>query len=344
MSLYFLEGFGGYSTGSHSFSAGEEMTLQFSQWTSPLVLAAMASGSQGVRNYMSSSASDPDAYPMLNGFDSTTVVVGFRFYHAETGGGNILRFEDGGTEMGSLQLAPSGVLTYSDYLQGWNPDYPVSTRALTGYSWNYVEVKIYFHSSAGTIDFYINGTSAGSYTGLDTIYGGTSCDTIRIGNDYSNADWKSTFRITDIYIDDADVHGPMEIWYQKADTAGSAANMTPLSGSNHQMVDEYGSDGDTTYNYSTAATNLDQIAHSDTLAVAPLAIQPMVMARYVPTGSATLKVGVLSGATHDQDSAVGLSDTYGGVRGKIYVNDPNTASAWTAGNADAAETTYEHAA
>lgn len=348
MSLYFLEGFGAYATGAHANSAGEDMKLQWLTWTDPMQIAAMASGSQGVRNYLYASASDDSiaAYPDLNGFNSATIVVGFRFYfEPETQGGLLFTFYDTSTTLGHLMMTSNGQLQYYAYTQAsLNYAAFTSTSALRAYSWNYVEAKIYFHSSAGTVDFRINGAAAGSYTGVDTIYsGGSMCDTLRIGyNDL--VDWRPSYRMTDIYVDDADFHGPMEIWYQNADTAGSAANFTPSTGSNYQNVDEYGADNDTTYNYSTAPTNLDQIAHSDTLAVAPLVIHPMVMARYVPTGSGNLKVGIKSGATHDQDAAAGLSDTYGGVKGKFYVTDPNTASAWTSGNADAAETTYEHVA
>lgn len=348
MSLYFLEGFGAYTAGSsHAFGAGAEMLLQFSSWNSTPTLTSKASGSQGNRKYLSSSGTDPDMHLKLNGLDSTTIVIGFRIYHEGMSGnaGHIIRCEDAGSNMGSILITANGTPMWSiQNQQGTGTAYPTATRRCPAYNWTYVEVKVYLHSSAGTCDFWINGEAAGSYTGIQTRYLGTSCDGMRLGNDDAYSQWESDMRITDIYVDDSTQHGPMDIWYQAADTAGSAANFTPSAGSNYQNVDDIGSDGDSTYNSSTATTTLDQIAHSNTLAVAPLCLNPMVMARYVPTGSASIKVGLLSSTTHDQASAVGLGETYDGVQGKYYVNDPNTASPWaSAAAADAAETTYEHA-
>jgi hypothetical protein len=134
----------------------------------------------------------------------------------------------------------------------------------------------------------------------------------------------------------------MFVWYQPADTAGSAANFTPSAGSNYENVDDIGSDDDATYNYSTTSTTKDQIAHSYSLDVDPLVVQPLAMGRYESTAE-SLKVGILSNTTEDLDTAKALGATYSGVRGKLYVTDPDTASAWSASGADAAETVYEHA-
>lgn len=343
MSLVFLEGFGGYAAATHSYAAGADPKLQWSFWNNNIVLTSLSSGSQGNRKYLTCSGTDPNLVPRTKAFDSTTIVVGFRLYH-QGEAGHLVRFQDGGSHLGSLLMDSIGRLQYSTQNQQNYDGHRYSTRAATPYQYSYVEVKITFHNTTGTIDFWINGTAAGSLTSQDTINNGTSCDNIIIGNSDAYTNWPSDARISDIYIDTADQHGPMDIWYQAADAAGAAANFTPLASTNHSQVDDIGSDDDTTYVSSTATTTLDQIAHSDTLNVAPLAIQPMVMARYIPTGSANIKVGVLSGTTHDQDGAVGLSDSYDGVQGKIYTTDPNTASAWTAANADAADTSYEHAA
>jgi len=347
MSLRFLEGFGGYATGAQAYGSEAPMLLQWSSWNSTPSLTSLSSGSQGNRKYLTCSGADPDMHMKLGGMDSTTVVIGCRIWMNGnmTTHHHLFRFEDGGSHLASLNLLLDGRLQVSTSSnQGILASYPTSEKAISGYTWAYVEAKIYFHASAGTVDFWINGTSVGSFTSLDTIYAGTSCDAIRMGN-LGDTYWNDEIRITDIYVDDSTQRGPMDIWYQAADTAGSAANFTPSAGSNYQNVDDIGHDGDTTYNSSTATSTLDQIAHGDTLAVAPLALQPMVIARYVPTGSANIKVGLLSSTTHNQASAEGLSDTYDGYRGSIYVNDPATASPWaSAAAADAAETTYEHAA
>jgi hypothetical protein len=110
------------------------------------------------------------------------------------------------------------------------------------------------------------------------------------------------------------------------------------------MVDDLGSDDDTTYNSSSSISTKDQIAHSHSLDSNPLAIQPMAMGRTVDGGIAGLKVGVLSGVTEDLSDARSLPSVYGGAVGDIYMVDPNTSSPWTAANADDAETVYQHVA
>lgn len=346
MTMRFLEGFGGYTAGSsHSFASGAELLMSFSGWNNTPTLTSLSSGSQGNRKYLTCTGTDPDMYLKLAGMDSTTVIVGFRCWWEGTGSQHIFRFQDNGLHMGSLGIISGGHVVYSTQSQQDFRTHPASTKPVAPFAWTYVEAKIYFNGSSGTIDYWIDGTAAGSYTSRDTLNQGTSCDEIRMGNDDAYSEWATDFRISDIYVDDATRHGPMDVWYQAADAAGSAANFTPSAGSNYQNVDEIGPDGDTTYNSSTATSTLDQIAHSDTLAVAPLVIQPMVNARYIPTGSANIKVGLLSSTTHDQASAEGLGDTYNGYKGSFYFNDPNTTSPWaSAAAADAAETTYEHAA
>lgn len=359
MSLLFLEGFGAYGTGTHPFGSVDDLLLNWTSWNETPTITE-ESTAQGRRCYLSAAPGNnqPDMQCRFNpsgglGTGKTTLVVGMRVYHEgiSIALANLCRFEDSGSPgsaLGTFNVLPNGTIQYSESAtQQQSTTIPTSTRALSAFREHYVELKVTFHNSTGTVDYYIDGVAAGSFTGLDTIGGGTSCDTLLFFYGHTTGrtfqdDGK--FRVTDIYVDDATVHGPMEVWYQPADTAGSSSGFTPAASTNESQVDEVDFDADTTYNESTAAATLDQIAHSDSLSIAPLALQPMVMARYVPTGSASIQVGVLSGATHDQESAEGLSDGYEGRKGKIYETDPNTASAWTAANADAAETSYDHAA
>lgn len=343
MSLLFLEGFGGYATGAHSYAAGADPTLNWTSWTDSFTLTSLHSGSQGNIKYLTSTGQPRLITPTFSSATST-VIVGARIYNS-SGGAAYAKLRTGTSLCGSIMLI-SNKLWYTRNIDGSlysSAESFSADRSVPSNTWQYFEVKVVLSNSVGTVDFWVNGVAAGSHTGKDTAYSSnTTCDNVQFCIDTTYYDWSSTARITDIYVDNSTRHGPMDIWYQAADTAGSAANFTPSAGSNYQNVDDIGSDGDTTYNSSTATTTKDQIAHGDTLSVAPVALQPMVMARYVPTGSANIKVGVLSGATEDLDSAVGLGSSYDGVRGKIYEVDPNTSSAWTASNADSAETVYEH--
>lgn len=348
MSLVWLEGFGAYAAGTHPVASSDDLKMQFSNWVETPTITE-ESTAQGRRCVMTGASGQNNLNMTIKSqvaFDSTTIVVGCRVYHEGLSGDVcIFRFEDGVSDLGYFLIDNGGRWQYSTTSQQRIGGSVWAETAIPPYVSTYLEMKIVFNGSTGTVDFWQNGVAVGSYTSLDTVRTGSSCDGIRIGNSDAYSDWESdgVFSITDIYVDTADQHGPMEIWYQPADAAGSAANWTPAASTNHSQVDDIGSDADSTYNESTATTTLDQLGHTDTVNVGPLAVQPMVMARYVPTGSANIQVGLLSSTTHDQDSAKGLVDPYDGVQGKIYVLDPDTASAWTAGGCDAAETTYEHA-
>jgi hypothetical protein len=342
MTLLFMEGFGSWATGNMDAGSGKDYLGNWLSLGQGGYVAAVSSGSQGTKK--SFQGRSPYYYMPLKSrtwSGVSTIYVGFRAYH--NGSGRYLSFYDSSTKMGSIGIN-AGHASYTNSGAGTLSDTVISDQEVIENSWTYIEAKIVFHSSAGTVDFWIDGTASGSYTSLNTLEAGASCTSIVLGVNDTNHDWYPGNKITDIYVDTATQHGPMDIWYQAADTAGSASNFTPSAGNNEDNVDEVaGNDGDTTYNTSTLVTTKDQVAHSDTLNVAPLAIQPMAFARYIPAGAANLQVGILSGGTEDLASLAGLSDTYKGIVGTIYEVDPNTSSAWTASNADAAETVYKHA-
>lgn len=348
MALLFMEGFGGYATGSQPWGENCDMKLNFMArgLGNDASITSFASTSEGERNYltMPSGTSHLISYP----FDSeySTVYIGCRFYRTDSAG-SLIGIVRGTTYIGTLFVDSLGYFGYTAWDNGQQDKGFPSNFVIPSHAWSYLEAKIYIHDSAGTVDLWINDMAAGSYTGKDTRHSGAgsyTCNGIVIGTYfYYGVNWPANWRITDIYVDTATRHGPVAVWYQPADSAGSSAGFTPLAGSNYQNVDDLGSDADTTYNYSTTTTNKDQIAHSDSLASAPLALQPLSMARAEGPGTGAIKVGVLSGATEDLDTAKGLPEgSYTGVRGLIYETDPNTASAWTQTNANNAETVYQH--
>lgn len=347
MSLKFMSGLGYASIAEHDEADGDDLTTQFSPYVDATI-TSLVSGSQGTKNYWHNTGSGIESLALKAFTAMTTFVIGFRVYRNGNAGNDsrCVTFLNGGTVAGSFGCLADGRLAYSEDQRMYDPYIlAAAERPLPMKGWNYVELKVVLHATTGSVEIKLNGQTVASETGIDTI-GAESQITQCIFN------WNGTYSdavanewwVTDIYLDDSTLRGPMDIWYQPCDTSGSAANFTPSAGNNEDNVDELGNDGDTTYNASTATSTLDQLAHSDSLDDDPIALQPLVIARYVPTGSANIKVGVLSGTTHDQASAEGITDGYRGYLGKIYETDPDTASAWTASGADAAETTYEHAA
>lgn len=348
MALLFMDGLGAYSTGTKTFGSQDDLLLNFNQWAEVLLHAQIEDVTEGRRGYITinGTGDNMDLRPKFNtAFSEATVVMGMRFYWQPSNEEQMLAaFHNGGNFIGFWAVTDGGLMYYTIDSQARPAiaDQIFATKPLRPNAWNYVEIKVFFNGSTGTVNFYVNGQAAGAYTSLDTELNAGPCTEIRIGYDQISTIAHGGSRYADIYVDDTNVHGPMNIYYQPCDSAGSSAGFTPLASTNQSQVDEYGMDGDTTYNASTAPVTLDQLGHSDSLSIAPIALQPMVMARYVPTGSANIQVGLKSGATHDQDAEVGLTDAYDGVPGKIYELDPNTAAAWSSTNANAAETSYEH--
>lgn len=348
MALLFMDGFGAYGVvTNYTEGADSKLGFFYNFIGGQVDTVALTSTSEGVRNYLYSD--DYDADLRSKKFTaSTTIYVGFRFWY-DGGAGRIMHFYGSDRDfMGHLNINSDRRMDYSINPNGYFSTYyganTVSTKQVPAYCWNYLEAKIYFDNSAGTVDFWLNDVAVGSHTGLDTMANTTSgADEISFLPPGLVGRWDTSARLTDFYMDTTTRHGPCQVLYQNADTAGSTSGFTPSAGNNEDNVDEYGHDTDTTYNSSSATTTKDQIAHSDSLSTAPTAIQPMVMTKAEDSGYAAIKVGVLSGATEDLDSVEPVGGgSYQGVPGKIYEIDPNTSSAWTSTNANNAETVYEH--
>lgn len=360
MTLLFMEGFGGYQTGSKSPS--DDTAIQWSSiGTYEFSLTQFESGSKGIRNYFTDtakSAGGTDApYISLDG--RSTLVAGMLFYHNISGTNRaICGFFDSFASMnGWIGINASNRLTYGiDYTSRspWDgtdnggPEY-TSSISVPSETWTYIETKIVFDNSVGTLDFWINGEPAGSHTGIDTISAignGTITDVLFSMATFDGRGWDSTFRITDLYIDDSTNHGPVQIWYQPADTAGANSDFTPSAGSNQDNVDEIESDGDTTYNESSTVGNVDSFGTSRQINTEVFALQSLAYGKTV-SGSSGVAVGTISDVGGTPSSNYGpntrfLTGSYIGVLGSIDEVDPDTAAAWTIADANNAEIVYNH--
>ena len=346
MAILFMEGFGQCATGSRPPAELEGLLFNWIGYenlaTDPTI-TAYESGDLGVRKYIEFGTDHTKliSQPFTS---SSTVVFGCRVYRYDTSTTGIVKLGSSGAigvySDGTLRYTSDPAFNLNHASLSW-----ASTATLSTGAWAYIEVKVVFSATVGEVEFYIDGTLDSSFTGIDTISSAwEECSDITMS--YGNVPSSTPgWRYTDIYVTDGDVLGDVEVWYQPADTAGSASNFTPLSGNNEEMVDETTNpDGDTTYNASTSTGTKDQIAHSAIHSLGPAAIQPIACAKADGGGVANVKVGVLSGATESLGNAAGVADSYQVVRGLIYETDPNTSAAWTAAAADAAETVVQHAA
>ena len=344
MSLKFLEGFGAYATGAHTDVAGNDMRLLWDNYGT-LTMNALVQNSNGTRRYLTGAAAS-GSHIELNGATFTTIVLGMLFWHEDQANSNLIASfaTAGGTHIGAFGLKGHKLIYSRATFKDLSANVVLlSTINVKPNTWNYIEVKILFSDTVGTVDFQVNGVAAGSVSGVDTKANAGTVGGVEFVENTSDDDWQSNNRMADLYLADADFHGPTEIWYQEADGSGTESGFTPNASTNESQVDEIGSDEDSTFNQSTTLQT-DSLTTTRALDDDPIAIQPMGHARKV-SGASTLRFGTKSdpGGTPTESfgSALGLADSYLGVVGAIDEVDPDTASPWTAANADAAEIMYE---
>lgn len=341
MTVYLTEGFGAYANGTHPAGAGAAPRLVWTTWTgSSLTIASLESSVRGVRKF----ATMVQGTNLQKDLSSlTTITVGIRL--KTTGGPSIIcSFYDGGSVMGWVGMRHDNRICYSlsssHDVTGTEPinagvAFPLNT-------YQYLEVKIAFHNTLGTIEFRYNGLTEATFTNQDTIGSGATCTRASFGHSGSFDDWNNSNEFTDIYFA-SDFLFPTKFYYKKGSAAGSQDDFTPTgAATSHEAIDDDAQDGDTTYTESTTVTDKLQVAHAGDLTEAPKTVWPVCFARN-NGGGGNLKVGVLSGATDDLSAAKATAATYDGIQGSVYENDPNTSSPWTLTAANAMELSIEHA-
>jgi hypothetical protein len=132
---------------------------------------------------------------------------------------------------------------------------------------NYIEVKVLFHNSAGTVEIRINGspTAALSLTGKDTTNTANAYITqVQLINSAPAASQESYY--DDFYICDTtgseanNFLGDVRIEYLAPSGAGTTTNLTPTAGSNYQCVDDNPANDDTDYVSSSTPGDKDTYA------------------------------------------------------------------------------------
>lgn len=203
-----------------------------------------------------------------------------------------------------------------------------TSKAIPTGTWIHTSVRVYFHSSAGTIDVWFNETNVLSLTGLNTGAARTQFTFLSaVGG---------TWAVSDLVIQQSDTSTDQPIGDRAVQTlfvngGGNYSQLTRLSGpSNYLMVDETNEDGDTTYNYSASSNSRDTYAMQDL--AASVATVNGVMAAYVAkktdAGSRSFApVFRISGVDYS-GAPQSLGTDYGAFY-QIWEKSPATGSAWT---------------
>lgn len=202
-------------------------------------------------------------------------------------------------------------------------------------TWYYVELKIVFNAATGAATVYIDGTSKIAVTNVNTAPSSAHCHSYTLMNDSSG---NQPCWFDDHYFHNAGGSAPfnavlgdtrVETLFPTSDSSVHFAHLSGLN--NYGMVDEVAMDGDTTYNYSSTPTQTDLFGHG-ALSNTPTTIFAAAVTSAIRQESAStraLQNEISSSSTVADGAAVVPGVTYQ-YQQDIFIDDPNTSSAWAA--------------
>jgi hypothetical protein len=279
-----------------------------------------------------------------NGFyrdypNTTTMIVGVGVYfpsvpstYSGGGGVNMLMLRDVGTTQ--VYLSVNGSNKFVVY-RGDGTLLGTGTATLAAATWYYVELKVLFSDTVGTVDLRVNGNSDISETGKDTKQSANAyCNRVYFGSPGPND--SHYVLIDDHYVCDTtgavnnDFLGDVRVETLRPSGAGTTTDWTPSAGSNYQNVDDTTPNGDTDYNKSKTAGAIDTYAMGD-LATASGTVYGVQYLEYVRkdnAGSRTAAPVARIGGTDYAGTTQSVGDTYAYLR-EVKETSPATSSAWT---------------
>lgn len=347
MSLIFLESFGQYPTGVHTEASGDLMGQFWGSQEGDWTITNLATGRAKI-TLTNGSANPSYLSGNIPGGGVTTICFGFRLHYDLSESDayiEIARFYDATAIMGLLGFnGITGQVYYSGGSALTSSVRLTSIGATAPGTSDYWEVKIIFgQSTNGSVYLYKNGVLDNSVTGVDTISSAlaSACDVFQLclayGTDHSE------IAFSDLYIDDATIHGDMNVTYEPCDTAGAASDWTPLASTNQSQVDEYSMDEDTSYNRSTVSTDKDSLGCGASTELHTVkGVMALACVKKEDANAAAVKLGLLHSGTEEQSGDLSVTTDYKWVH---YVQeDVPGGSGWTEGQVEAAEVSIENVA
>jgi hypothetical protein len=262
-----------------------------------------------------------DSLQFLYFYDSTTTQLYVRF----NADGSLSVFNGSATLLGTT--APSVLPT------------PTSV-------FNYVEVKVLHHASAGTVDIHVNGASVLALTGKATAPSGTAQSTkVSISRVLPSAN--NSWVVDDFYICDTSggtantFLGDVRVECVFPDGAGTTANLTPSAGSNYQNVDDNPGNDDTDYNSSSTVTDKDTFNYAALASTLGSVVAVAVNTRDRKDDAGTRTHSHLSRLSGTEDVGTAFSPTTSySIHQTIFHSKPG-GGAWTITDVNNAEFGYK---
>lgn len=245
-------------------------------------------------------------------------------------------YRSGGTFQCELRVNSAGKLEFYDKnltLQG------TGTFVLATATWYHLQVKVFANATTGTFDAKI--AAHGSAPSSDLALTGLNTDSSNVGRVGFGKTLNRNSQVVDYVFDIAELNDsawlPAGIKKASGKPAG-AGNYTAFTGS-YLDVDDIPDDGDTTYIYSTTATNKESVALTSTTTEGVTGtvhyVAATVLARDL-TATSDIQLFIRSNTTEQASSSRDVGASYETLQ--VYAEvDPHTSSAWTLGGVDAAE-------
>lgn len=222
-----------------------------------------------------------------------------------------------------------------------------SSITLVNSSWYYIEAKIKIHSSTGSVEVRVGGSTEINVSGINTQNSANA--TATYCNFFATSSQGAALIFDDVYVSDTTGSAPHNDFLGQCivdtmfPTSNNAVTWTPLSSTNVSQIQETALDDDTTYNSTTTSGNVDTFNHG-AMPVTPTSIFGVSVihrARKDDVAARSSRNKLISGATTANGTSTGLSTSYQHVK-DVWPTDPNGSIAWTKTNVDATKIGYEH--
>jgi hypothetical protein len=218
----------------------------------------------------------------------------------------------------------------------------ISTGAgLVGGVYSYIEMKIFLHASAGTVDVWVEGQNVLSLTSQNTLNGAT--DAINLlgmsGQNTTHNQFDDLYILDDSGSDNTSELGPVFVETLVPDSDGNVNAFTPSTGFNWENVDDIAPDDqDGTYNHSGTATDQELYgfaALAGNIGVV-FAVEASALIRKEDAGFREIRHVARSNVTEVEGPNKVFGANYKNI-GHIFEKDPNGDIEWDEASVNAAE-------
>jgi hypothetical protein len=338
MSLIGFEGFDDNATGfpDQTLGTGQNVSGASGLWS--LIGGAATKQAGQLGGSAMSLSSNATAYCTFNS-SYGRLITGVRFHTNATAAlmqsSDLFWYGDGTThKQVGLSINATGFL----FLWSNTISTVLATGAtgLTANSWYYVELDATFHATLGSVTLRLNGSGTeASASSVNTAPSGANQCNLW-GFNASSVQGLTSYHDDMYLVDPTTGSAPYTsmLGVCRVETlfpvANSAVTWTPNASTNVSRVQETTMDSDTTYN-STATTGQDTFTHGSLSSTPATIFAAAVRAviRKDQTSNPTAQTILVSGPTTQAGAVNTQATTYLTMR-DIYLNDPNTGSAWTA--------------